>query len=131
VTQENLQPAMAFLQDKLSPLASNDRRRMLNAADEVLSNVFFYSQASEFTLSIELTDDRCRLILVDDGVPYNPLSHTDPLVHDIPLEQRPIGGLGILISKKLMDDIRYQYQDKRNHLSMLIFRTFTETQQPA
>lgn len=53
----------------------------------------------------------------DSGIPYNPLKKKDP---DITLtaEERGIGGLGIFICKKTMDDIQYQYVNGKNVLKM-------------
>ena len=53
----------------------------------------------------------------DEGSPYDPLGRTDP---DLTLdaEERQIGGLGILMVKKLMDEVIYEYRDGKNCLTM-------------
>ena len=53
----------------------------------------------------------------DQGKPYNPLEKEDP---DITLgaAERPIGGLGIFLVKKTMDDIAYEYRDGKNILTI-------------
>ena len=55
--------------------------------------------------------------LRDAGVPFNPLEKGDP---DITLgaEEREIGGLGIFLCKKMMDNIEYRYEDGNNILTM-------------
>lgn len=53
----------------------------------------------------------------DSGNPYNPLTKEDPLTN-LPLEERDIGGLGILIVKKQMDDVQYEYKDDCNVLTI-------------
>lgn len=61
-------------------------------------------------------DPRAVLItFIDNGVPYNPLEQEEP---DITLaaEDRPIGGLGIFVVKKTMDDMSYDYKDGQNIL---------------
>ncbi|MBO4536974.1 MAG: ATP-binding protein [Bacteroidales bacterium] len=57
------------------------------------------------------------ILLRDAGVPFNPLEIPDP---DISLSaaDRPIGGLGIFLCKKLMDHIEYKYEDGCNVLIM-------------
>jgi anti-sigma regulatory factor (Ser/Thr protein kinase) len=60
-----------------------------------------------------------RLSFIDDGTPWNPLTHADP---DITLsaEERPIGGLGLLMVKKMMDDVSYSRDGGTNVLRLRI-----------
>lgn len=53
----------------------------------------------------------------DEGVQYDPLKNEDP---DITLsaDERPIGGLGIFMVKKSMDDVSYEYKDGKNRLTI-------------
>lgn len=53
----------------------------------------------------------------DSGVPYNPLAREDPDV-TLSAEERKIGGLGVFLTKKLMDDVRYEYRDGQNILEL-------------
>jgi anti-sigma regulatory factor (Ser/Thr protein kinase) len=55
------------------------------------------------------------LSFVDRGEPFNPLEHTGPDI-TAPLEQRDIGGLGILSVKRATDTMRYDYADGENRL---------------
>ena len=50
-------------------------------------------------------------------MPFDPLQHEDP---DISLlaEDRPIGGLGIFMVRKTMDDVKYEYRDGMNILTI-------------
>ena len=55
------------------------------------------------------------LVFIDDGVPYDPLAHADPdTTKD--LSERKIGGLGILMMKKLSNSVTYSREDNRNVL---------------
>ncbi|MBP5670113.1 MAG: ATP-binding protein, partial [Lachnospiraceae bacterium] len=71
------------------------------------------------TIRVGLTDDGSVFVieLIDQGVPYNPLAKEDP---DITLsaEERKIGGLGILLTKKSMDDVQYEYANGSNILTL-------------
>ena len=58
-----------------------------------------------------------RVTLSDSGTPFNPLSKEDPDV-TLPAQERRIGGLGIFMVKKSMDDVRYQYLDGHNILTL-------------
>ena len=56
--------------------------------------------------------------LRDAGVPFNPLEMPDPDI-TLPANERNIGGLGIYLCKKMMDNINYQYVDGNNVLTMM------------
>ena len=55
------------------------------------------------------------ITFIDSGVPYNPLKKPDPDVTK-DLEERELGGLGIFMVKKSMDDITYEYKEGQNIL---------------
>ncbi|MBQ6163226.1 MAG: ATP-binding protein [Clostridia bacterium] len=93
------------------------------ALDEMMSNVARYAYTSnvgDVTVSIEILDDprRAVLTLTDEGIPYDPLQKEDP---DITLsaEERKIGGLGIYIVKKSMDDMSYAFEDGKNIVTII------------
>ncbi len=54
----------------------------------------------------------------DTGIPFNPLAKEDPDV-TLPAEKRRIGGLGIFLVKKKMDEVTYEYKDGQNVLSFI------------
>jgi anti-sigma regulatory factor (Ser/Thr protein kinase) len=65
-----------------------------------------------------IAEPRAVLItFIDRGVPYDPLAQADP---DITLsaEERQVGGLGIFMVKKLMDEMAYEYRDGKNILKI-------------
>ena len=55
------------------------------------------------------------LSLEDNGIKFNPLEIEEPDTN-LSLKERPIGGLGILLVKKNMDNIEYRYEDNKNIL---------------
>ena len=57
------------------------------------------------------------ITFIDKGVPYDPLAKEDPDIM-LPAEQRQIGGLGIFMVKKSMDDVLYEYKDGQNILTL-------------
>jgi anti-sigma regulatory factor (Ser/Thr protein kinase) len=61
---------------------------------------------------------RLTVVFTDEGVPYDPLAKADPDV-TLPLEERPIGGLGIFMTKRLMDAVDYRFEDGRNVLTIM------------
>ena len=69
--------------------------------------------------SVEVVEEPLSVVItfIDNGVPYDPLKKDDP---DITLsaEEREIGGLGIYMVKKTMDEISYEYNDGQNILKI-------------
>ena len=57
------------------------------------------------------------LSFIDKGTKYNPLQRKDPDI-SAPAEEREIGGLGIFMVKKIMDNVTYRYEDGHNILCM-------------
>ena len=56
-------------------------------------------------------------VFEDDAPAFNPLTHADPVI-DAPIEERPIGGLGVFLVKNVMDSVDYEYVTGRNRISM-------------
>ena len=91
--------------------------------DELLSNIVKYSfpddKEHEIDITIELfTTGKLTVCLTDAGVPFNPFEAPEPDLA-IPLEEREIGGLGIVLVKKLMDEYHYKRQANLNVTSMI------------
>ena len=61
--------------------------------------------------------DTISITLIDRGIPYNPLEKPDPDV-TLSAEERQIGGLGIYMVKKSMDEMLYRHEDGQNILTM-------------
>ena len=114
----SLASALAFIRESLAGAAPRTVAAMLNAADEVTSNIVNYSGAKGYRVEVERTADRVRLRFSDDGRAYNPLSHLDPDTHAA-IEDRPIGGLGLVVVKRLADRVAYAREDGRNVLTLI------------
>lgn len=91
------------------------------AIDELFSNIALYAYASgegKVTVRAEVQSGLVSISFIDEGIPYDPLSAKTPDT-SLPAEEREIGGLGIHIVKKTMDDLRYEYKDGRNILTVV------------
>lgn len=93
------------------------------AIEELFVNIAHYAYPEtrgDATIEIEYEEDPRRVIirLSDAGTPYNPLARKDP---DITLsaQEREIGGLGVYMVKKTMNDVFYEYADGRNALTIV------------
>ena len=69
-------------------------------------------------IDISLSQGELKFIYQDNGPAFNPLVNQMPDL-ELTLEDRPIGGLGILLVKTLTDDVSYQYQDGFNQIVMI------------
>ena len=90
--------------------------QFLEEAGEELGLIFYaYKGDVEDAVDISLVREGGELIvtLIDHGIAFDPTLRKDP---DITLsaEDRPIGGLGIFLIKKIMDEVSYQRVDERN-----------------
>ena len=93
------------------------------AIEEVFVNIANYAYGDgegNMTLGIEFNEENRSITLrmTDKGVPFDPLQNPDP---DITLsaDEREIGGLGIFITKKTMNEITYAYENGENILTMV------------
>lgn len=119
-TIDNVQTITDFVDERLEEMNCPVKAQMqINIViDELCSNVARYAysdKTGKVTVSVDTVDKPMKvwLTFIDEGVPYNPLAKEDP---DITLsaEERKIGGLGIYMVKKMMDDFRYEYKDGKN-----------------
>ena len=78
-----------------------------------MAHYAYDGKEGQVILNLDIEDDTMVLKLKDSGKPFNPLAKEDP---DITLGagERQIGGLGIFMVKKTMDDFSYAYEDGQN-----------------
>jgi len=89
--------------------------------DELFGNIAQYAYAPRIgtaTVQVELLEDPrgVKLTFIDGGKPYNPLSSDDPDV-TLSAEARGVGGLGVFLVKKTMDEVAYTYENGQNVLT--------------
>jgi anti-sigma regulatory factor (Ser/Thr protein kinase) len=85
------------------------------AADEVLSNVVDHGGATTVQVSAGVRDRRVTVEVVDDGVPFDPTAARAPDT-SLGIEEREVGGLGVHLVRKLMDEVAYRRDGGRNKL---------------
>ena len=95
-------------------------------AEEVLTNIAKYGFAPGARPAIEFAfsfaDAAAVLEFRDQGRPFDPLAQPLPDL-DAPLEQRPVGGLGLALVRALVDDARYERHGAANVLRLVKRRT--------
>ena len=91
------------------------------ALDEILTNIisYAYDDAREHIIVVRLSLDQEKwtVEVEDDGRPFNPLNAPEPDTKQL-LGERPIGGLGIHLVRKLIDELEYRRQKDKNILFM-------------
>lgn len=121
---DDINEVTAFIETELEKLDCPMKAVMqINVAiDELFSNIVRYGYPDApgpVTVKFIAHDDPKTVYVrfEDEGIPYNPLTKEDP---DITLsaDERSIGGLGIFVVKKTMDDIKYKYEGGKNILTI-------------
>ena len=120
---ENLDDVIAFVNSELKKLGCGVKQQMQIeiSVEEIFVNIAHYAYTPEVgTATIRVDNDGANtftITFIDSGIPYNPLEKADP---DITLsaEERQIGGLGIFMVKKNMDDVKYEHLDGHNILTL-------------
>ena len=122
-TQDGIAAASAFLDEIFGHSGSGGVRlsSLHIVIDEICSNIVKHSGAKGFELDIELVSETggAKLTFIDDGVPYDPLSHEDPDV-TLSAAERPIGGLGIMMVRKMSQSMSYERAHDRNYLTVVM-----------
>ena len=122
---ENLEEVIQFVDQELETADCPIKAQMQIeiAVEEIFINIANYAynpDTGSAVIRVEVADDpvSVKLVFIDKGVPYDPLAKKDP---DITLsaEERDIGGLGIFMVKKNMDEIHYEYKDGQNILTLI------------
>ena len=123
-TVENIEVVTDFVNQQLELLECPMKAQMQIdvAIDELFSNIAHYSynpEVGQATVRVEVVENPLAVTItfIDNGIPYDPLAKEDP---DLTLsaEERQIGGLGIYMVKKSMDEITYEYKDGQNILAI-------------
>ena len=123
-TVENIEVVTDFVNEQLEAIDCPMKAQMQIdiAIDELFGNIAHYAynpEVGDATVRVEVIDDPMAVVItfIDNGIPYDPLAKADPDT-TLSAEEREIGGLGIFMVKKSMDDITYEYKDGQNILKI-------------
>ena len=121
---ENLPVMQDFVNLYLEKLDCDPGKRLQIeiAAEEFFVNIANYAYGGEkgsVTVKTGVSYDPAfiEITFIDSGIPFDPLARKDPDTA-APAEERGIGGLGIYMAKNAMDEVRYEYKDGQNVLTM-------------
>jgi anti-sigma regulatory factor (Ser/Thr protein kinase) len=98
---------------------------VVHAADlsleEHITNVIDYGYTDpdkhEIIVRLQTLGNELVVEVEDDGVPFNPLDHPE-VDTSLDMEEKPIGGLGIHLIRRFMDDLSYRYEGRKNILTL-------------
>ncbi len=117
-----LDEVIQFIDGQLDKIECSMKTRMQIdvAVEELFVNIAHYAYpAGEgiaiIRFSFECETNTITICFLDNGVPYDPLAKEDPDT-SLSSQERSIGGLGIFLVKKTMDDVIYEYRDEQNIL---------------
>ena len=91
--------------------------------EELFTNVVSYAhddeQEHEVKIILSKDGETITVEIIDDGCPFDPLHDAPDPDIDSSLEERGIGGAGIMLAKQMMTELRYKRDNARNHLTMV------------
>lgn len=104
-----------------------DRKRLMQinlSLEEVLVNICDYSYRDnegdiEVICGLD-NDTRFVIEITDSGIPFDIDSFDEPDLN-VDISERKVGGLGIYLIKKMMDDIQYRFEDNKNILKLIVY----------
>ncbi len=124
-SMKHLPEVKSFVNENLDMTECSKKIRMniYLSVEELFTNICSYAYGADVgdvTIEIELNDkkDTINITFIDTGIPYNPLEKEAPVVSGA-ATNRKIGGLGIFITKKLMDNMSYEYRNDENRLTVM------------
>jgi len=92
------------------------------AIEEAVANICSYAYAvppGEVTVRITKESEFVRIELIDEGIPFDPLALEEPDIKS-ELENREVGGLGIFLMRRMLDDVHYSHIGSQNILSLAV-----------
>jgi len=109
----------------LAELAGVHPKRIMHlelAVEEAVMNICSYAYETPpgtVTVRVSSENERFMVQLIDEGVPFDPLALEEPDIK-AELEDRKIGGLGVLLIRRVMDEVHYERKGLSNILTMVM-----------
>lgn len=91
--------------------------------EEIGTNIVKYGYDEEgqhnFQVTLTSESDTLTMQIADDGKPFDPFVESPEPDLDSPIPERPIGGLGVYLVQKLMDEATYRREDGKNVVTLI------------
>ncbi len=104
-------------------LHPRQQQHLALSTEEAVMNICSYAYKippGEVAIQVSSTPERCRVIFRDRGIPFDPFSLEEPDL-GASMEDREIGGLGILLMRRVMDEVHYTREGDENLLRFEIY----------
>ncbi|MBQ6019101.1 MAG: SpoIIE family protein phosphatase [Clostridia bacterium] len=120
--KENLDEVIGFVDSCLEKIDCPPKAQMQIdlAVEEIFVNIASYAYGDETgkaEISVQVSGNEITIVFADSGILYNPLEKEDPDT-TLSADEREIGGLGVFLVKKNMDDVSYDWVDGKNILTV-------------
>lgn len=120
---ENLETINSFLHKwaKKASLSTHSENELLLAVEEVFVNIVKYAYAGSLgkvTIHCCMDEDNLILQIKDEGISFNPLQLPEPHLVSC-LKERKVGGLGVFLMRRFVDEVKYEKQGKYNVLTLV------------
>ena len=122
---EMLQEVLGFVEETLEKYECSMKTQMAVcvAIEEIFINIAHYAYGDgegevDFSIAFDENSREVTFRIADKGFQFNPLDKPDPDI-TLPAEEREVGGLGILITKKTMNSVTYAYENEENVMTMI------------
>lgn len=122
-SMDELNNVLKFIDDGIKDIKDSKLLKKFNlVVEEIFVNIVSYAYSDNdtnntVTISIKDNVDKTIITFIDSGKHFNPLIKDDPDL-SLSVDERPIGGLGIYLVKKMMDNVEYEYKDNKNILTI-------------
>ena len=133
--KDKLQNIRTFVWDQLKPYSLSEvtLNQLVLAVDEVCSNLMIHAHACNPRHTIELTiiveeSGGITFEISDEGKGFNLHTYQEPCLEDI-IKARKKGGIGLLLVKRIMDRVEYDFDDKTNRNVYRLYKFISATRQ--
>lgn len=124
-TIDNLPKVQQFIEQELEEQECSMKSQMqiTIAVEEIYVNIAHYAYTPDtgevaISCDIQKTPPEVRISFEDTGIPFNPLL-VEEADTTLSAEERQVGGLGIFMVRKYMDEVLYEYKDGKNILTLV------------
>jgi serine/threonine-protein kinase RsbW len=126
---QNLQQFINFVSDNARQQGFDQKRikEIELATEETIVNILNYAYRDvigdiEITCKTE-NNEKFIIEIIDSGIPFNPLSVEEPDIYG-EISEREVGGLGVFLMRKLMDDVHYRRDENKNILTLIVSKMY-------
>lgn len=121
--KENLEKIQNYIFNFMSAnhISEPNKMKVDVIVEEIFVNICNYAydgKSGPCIVRQSVENNILKISFIDNGKKYNPLEEKDPDI-TLGIDLRPIGGLGIYMTKKFMDEVLYEYKDNQNILTII------------